>query len=434
MKYIKLLLCLCVATLLSCSNFEVENLKSESRQVSFSGTIGVLKTRVTDNSWNSGDEIGIYALAAGKTLSASTVFDKKSNIRYVADANGTFSPISTHISFPEKGNLDFVVYYPYQKTINNFLFNINVTNQSPVANIDLLFSNNARGENISKPYVNLVFNHVLSKLVMHVKGGVNVNSLFGLKASINDVIIDGDFNLASGQVIIGSTKSHITPIISTTPDNEWITISAIMLPGQNLESVRVIFKLGDENYVWIPNPQELVSTTEYTYKLKLVIDDFGVPTVEPLQVSATIDDWIIGNTEDEQIVLTPTSPEESDGTKQNPYTVKQALSSQDDRSGVWVKSFIVGTTNNGSVFTPQFSLDNPSSTNIVLADNKDETDETAVIPVQLTSGGAARNELNLSVNPNMYKAEVLLKGDLTKYFGVIGLKNVKEYELITSEE
>lgn len=45
-----------------------------------------------------------------------------------------------------------------------------------------------------------------------------------------------------------------------------------------------------------------------------------------------------------------------------------------------------------------------------------------------------RAALSLFTKPGMYNAEVLLKGNLVKYFGVPGLKEVKEYEVLTPGE
>ena len=66
----------------------------------------------------------------------------------------------------------------------------------------------------------------------------------------------------------------------------------------------------------------------------------------------------------------------------------------------------------------------------IIADNADETDQNNAVPVQLPAG-ASRNELNLQANSDMYKVEVIIKGDLEAYFGAAGLKNAKEYELVT---
>jgi hypothetical protein len=52
-----------------------------------------------------------------------------------------------------------------------------------------------------------------------------------------------------------------------------------------------------------------------------------------------------------------------------------------------------------------------------------------VIPIGLASGNSARTDLNLADNPSKLGTQVWLKGDIYKYMGVPGLKNVKAYSL-----
>ena len=128
----------------------------------------------------------------------------------------------------------------------------------------------------------------------------------------------------------------------------------------------------------------------------------------------------------------PEEPEEA-----QEYTVAEALAAF---TGVAkpavVKGYIVGTVN-GQVYTEGcvFSGTAESKTNILIADNADETDYNNCMPVQLPSG-AVRNALNLLDNPGNYKKQVTLTGSLEKYFGVPGLKTVTKYAIegVTPEE
>ena len=74
------------------------------------------------------------------------------------------------------------------------------------------------------------------------------------------------------------------------------------------------------------------------------------------------------------------------------------------------------------------------ASNILIADNADETDYTKCIPVQLSSGTPARKALNLKENYDKYKTEVVLSGTLEKYFSVAGLKNTKIVENNNEED
>ena len=121
------------------------------------------------------------------------------------------------------------------------------------------------------------------------------------------------------------------------------------------------------------------------------------------------------------------------GTESDPYNVAAAISvynTSTTATGVWVKGYIVGYVD-GQVISSgsKFSGANATSaTNILIADNVNETDYTKCIPVQLPSG-EVRSAVNLKDNPGNYKAEVSLYGNIEKYFGVAGLKTVTKYVL-----
>lgn len=112
-----------------------------------------------------------------------------------------------------------------------------------------------------------------------------------------------------------------------------------------------------------------------------------------------------------------------DGTKENPYDIASAMTKQDN-SEAWVMGYIVGNITDKdikteSVFEPPFV----NAANILIAAAADETDYKKCIPVQLVSQTDVRAALNLVDNgANLGKA-VVIKGQLTKYFGVAGLKN-----------
>lgn len=132
---------------------------------------------------------------------------------------------------------------------------------------------------------------------------------------------------------------------------------------------------------------------------------------------------------------TAAEPEEPEEAKE--YTVSEALAAFTGvATPAVVKGYIVGTVD-GQVYTDgcRFSGSAESRTNILIADNADETDHANCMPVQLPSG-AVRNALNLVDNPGNYKKLVTLTGSLEKYFGVPGLKTVTKYAIdgVTPEE
>lgn len=135
---------------------------------------------------------------------------------------------------------------------------------------------------------------------------------------------------------------------------------------------------------------------------------------------------------------TPDTPEEpetpevetvGDGTEANPFTVEDVIALNNTLSGKhYVKAYIVGQAV-GQSFVDGLDTEAPfvaaegstQGTNLAIASSL--TAEVAnIIPVQLPKG-ALRDDFNLVENPDKLGAQVLICGDLIKYFNLPGIKN-----------
>lgn len=135
---------------------------------------------------------------------------------------------------------------------------------------------------------------------------------------------------------------------------------------------------------------------------------------------------------------TPDTPEEpetpevetvGDGTEANPFTVEDVIALNNTLSGKhYVKAYIVGQAV-GQSFVDGLDTEAPfvaaegstQGTNLAIASSL--TAEVAnMIPVQLPKG-ALRDDFNLVENPDKLGAQVLICGDLIKYFNLPGIKN-----------
>ena len=120
---------------------------------------------------------------------------------------------------------------------------------------------------------------------------------------------------------------------------------------------------------------------------------------------------------------TPTPTGDTDGTEAKPYTVTDAIAAGSGTS-VFIKAYIVGwidgkTLSDGA----KFNADATVATNIIIAGTPDVTDISKCMPVQLPSG-AVRSAVNLQDNAGNYKKEILMVGNIEKYFGATGVKSV----------
>ncbi len=127
--------------------------------------------------------------------------------------------------------------------------------------------------------------------------------------------------------------------------------------------------------------------------------------------------------------VTPDKPTEGDGTEEKPYTVAQVRGkgSAATESGVWVSGYIVGSCVDKAYSSATFTASGASNTNLLMADSPDCTEAAKCIPVAIAI--PLRDGLSLAQNPGNLGKKLLIKGDITKYFGEPGLKETTEYKL-----
>lgn len=116
----------------------------------------------------------------------------------------------------------------------------------------------------------------------------------------------------------------------------------------------------------------------------------------------------------------------------NALTVGEAMLMTADGSEIVIKGYIVGYTTT-SMNYPSFSIpDDKPNTNMLLSDNPDEYDELCCLPVELpTTGKNMRGLLNLYDHPEYFNQYIAIKGTLTTYFRVNGLKSPTAFAFIT---
>ena len=127
-----------------------------------------------------------------------------------------------------------------------------------------------------------------------------------------------------------------------------------------------------------------------------------------------------------------------DGTLEKPYTaedVRHKVTEKDVdlETQVIVKAYIVGYISGNALNANSviFSAAAPegktvTESNILVADAADASTIAEVLPINLPNG-FVREGLNLAANPTNLGKQVWLRGDITKYMGVSGLKDVKDY-------
>lgn len=273
--------------------------------VTFEGIIS--KTRVTENTWDKGDAIGIFAIKAEGTIPEDIVNDI-SNIKFITNnADGKFTAESTKIYFPET-EVDFIAYYPYQEGIKNGIYEIDITNEDTLGDIDLLYSDNAKSLSGSHKDVNLSFCHMLSMVTLEIITEEEIPSIEEMTIDIKDVTTKATFNLSNKDIINKEQFTNkITPKVILEKTKGTAKATAIMIPGQEMSNTTIVFTIGKNVIEWKPKNNILESNNWYNYKIKL-------SHTEATEIGdCTINDWIKTEVDDEfEITINPEDKENNE--------------------------------------------------------------------------------------------------------------------------
>jgi hypothetical protein len=138
--------------------------------------------------------------------------------------------------------------------------------------------------------------------------------------------------------------------------------------------------------------------------------------------SGLADTWKI-----EGVEIASSSIKDGAGTQDSPYSVSQVLSGAATGTA-WVSGYIVGSSNGLNASDFHAGIEDPSQTNVFIANSPDVTDYTKCVPVQLPSG-TIRSAVNLKDNPGNVGKILSINGSIEKYFGQTGVKSATDYSL-----
>ena len=112
-----------------------------------------------------------------------------------------------------------------------------------------------------------------------------------------------------------------------------------------------------------------------------------------------------------------------DGSWSSPYSVSQAINTQNNTSKT-VQGYVVGQpTATSTVVTSNF----PNDYALAIADHPSETNTANMLYVQIPS--SFRSAYGLNTNPSLIGKNIKVTGTLTAYFSHAGLKNGIAFEM-----
>lgn len=246
--------------------------------VVFTSHIEGMASRASGTAWSDGDQVGIFMTAGGTDYE---------NRQYTASSDGNLTPAGQALKYPEEGTADFFAYYPYQTSISNKTYAVNVSDQSDPTKIDLLYATQTgvgHGD-----VVNFGFTHELSQIVINITKDETINSLSELTIKASGMNTQADFMLGDGTLNAKDSKTDFD--MNVKVDGETATAEAIVIPTADLTGAKLVFTLNGIDFTWdmtVSGGGGFVKGTKYTYNAILSTGN-GQPSVN--MGNASIDDW-----------------------------------------------------------------------------------------------------------------------------------------------
>lgn len=223
MKAKSLFVCAFAISLASCTSEAPDSgvKVSQDSQARFSGSVEGQFTRAYDATWElSGhdgpDKIGITCNTAGTDYI---------NVAYkLTDATGKFAVNTTgqEIYYQNDDEVTFTAYYPWKDALNGTVTvnEFSTAGQKNNKSFDWLWAQ-AKGKKAA-PNVNFSFKHLMSKVVITVKKGLDVSweELEAFKFALSEYMVNGSFDRVAGTVSAASSSLIRMPNVQVYRNNE----------------------------------------------------------------------------------------------------------------------------------------------------------------------------------------------------------------------
>lgn len=275
--------------LVSCTDNDENSEWTGSEGVVFTTSI---QSRVSGNSWNANDEVGIFMTPNGSEIASATAANKK----YLAQINGSLvAAPGEGIYLPATGKVDFIAYYPYSNALSGNVMDVNVADQSKPGAIDLLYSNETKGvEAANGKTIALKFVRKMSKITLDMTKDETIESFEGLKVEMKGIATEGKFDLAKGTV--KATDGKNTQAVAMNIGNveaSTAKATAIILPtaaATDQTKMDLTFTLAGKTFTHsIADLAAFEAGKNVTFGVKLSVNN-GKPVVTV--GNATIEDWV----------------------------------------------------------------------------------------------------------------------------------------------
>lgn len=301
-----------IIALLTFSSCQKTESSIDRAAVQFTSTIvGQINTKTTGTSWDKNDQIGVYMYRAGQSLVATSLINQIQNHPFTF--NGSLFQSSSPVFLPNE-KVDFIAYYPY-KSLVDFQYPINVSDQSNVAALDLMYASNAKNIDKSNNTIPLIFVRQLSRININLSitntAALETNQIIVKMPAIS---IQGGFDLTTGKLDVNSTEKKDVQKKVSVNANKTTRIEFVLLPGEDITGKAIKFiATNGETYTWTaPHNQQLknlVAGSQYSFNINI---DNGKLTGEIGDSQAYLEIPKMSNLSSDEIFIQHFMPDASD--------------------------------------------------------------------------------------------------------------------------
>lgn len=276
-----------------------ETIQEGNIPINFSLGIKKPSTKVTNNAFETGDQIGVYAMVTGNQINQERYID---NLLLKYSTGNNLIP-QKPVFYPEgDATLDFIAYYPYQSdgvTPNSSILPVAIhTDQSIAANhsaSDFMTATTTKVSNTSAS-VSLEFHHRLTKLTITLQPGKD-EDVDEMLAS-NPRIIASNFYTQASYDLLTEEFDKLDQTADIISAGEWkesdgkLTGKEFIFIPQKIDGTQVLqMEWNGRIYTCpIPTLQQLEGNKQY----ELVINAEETESLELEGILATIHDWPLG--------------------------------------------------------------------------------------------------------------------------------------------
>ncbi len=235
---------------------EASTLVEVSSQVAASFTASQISTRTSANTWEAGDQVGIFMYESGTTDGSYNL--ARENILHTSDLAGNFTVGTglTKIYYPQSDKVDFYAYYPYQALTAAGEYSASLTAQNLADGsfdqgaVDFLTASLTEKAK-SDESLSFSFEHRLAMLTLIVTPQASISTLSGVEISLVDIETEATFSPLTGA--LSNTESATSNIEMLTQEGtadangniKELTASAIVLPTTLNSGAKVTLKFSD---------------------------------------------------------------------------------------------------------------------------------------------------------------------------------------------